>query len=428
MPWTRLRDTFGSKDHDVPGDWSAASGRPSPRVVDAGEVELGAPWAPPTPDVREIRHVTARPSTGNSPEDPGMLSGALLVLVALVLAAAMTGAGYVVYGHQTRFALEHSDHNPLSARIVGGLPEVGWICMAALAVVAALRARSSLRARTGVVMFFSISIGAQLLYAPRNAAGWLVAVIAPVTLAWCLETYLVELRQWVLRRRIAAAETSGRHEAAARYRQAAEEIPILSSVGRLAWRVASAPVRLLVGVVLWLIRLGVDFGGTKAGVKEWVLEVAPTAPGRTGASMRAAAAEQQAAELGERHDQELAALREQYAEQVRRLAAEGEELRAAATKLTTKFELLAGRSTSRARLATEYEWLRESGDPRYGDRAAVAEVARELYAAAGLTSEGTARAYLAEHISEIDDTKSTVRSSGLSGADAMIGAYGVNGS
>jgi hypothetical protein len=397
-----------------------------PRVVNGGEVELGAPWGPTAPHVREVRHVTARPAdAGNSPAgERGLLSGGLLFLVSLVLLATMIGAGYVVYGHQRLFALQNSDHDALAARIVGGLPDVGWICMAALAVVAALRGRSSLRARTGVVIFFSISMGAQLMYAPRTPAGLLVAVIAPVTLAWILETFLVELRHFMLRRL---------------GMDAPEELPILSMVARLIWRTATAPFRVTFGAVLWLIRLCLDWDGTKAGVREWVLDVAPIAPGRTGASLRAAAAEQTAAALREQGAQELDEIREQHARQLSeiqqqhaaelgRLAGDRVRLEHANDRLTTKFGMLADRSTSRARLIAAYEALRVDDDPRYGDRAAVAEVARELCAEAGLASEGTARAYLAEHLNEIGEAQMRFRSSDLSETGAMIGANGVNGS
>lgn len=397
-----------------------------PRIINGGEIPLGAPWGPPAPHVREVRHVTARPAdAGNSPAgERGLLSGGLLFLVSLVLLATMLGAGYVVYGHQRLFALENSDRNQLAARIVGALPDVGWICMAALAVVAALRGRSSLRARTGVVIFFALSMGAQLMYAPRTPAGLLVAVIAPITLAWILETFLVELRHFMVRRL---------------GRDAPEELPILSMVARLIWRTATAPFRFVFGAALWLIRLCLDWGGTMAGAKEWVLDVAPIAPGRTGASLRANAAEQAAAALREQHaralaevqDQhtrQLAEVQQQHATEVARLVDNRDQLRLAAEKLSTKFAQLAERSTSRARLIAAYEALRVDGDPRYGDRAAVAEVARELCSEAGLASEGTARAYLADHLNEIDDASVRFQSSDLSETGEMIGANGVNGS
>ncbi|SDQ03127.1 Protein of unknown function [Thermostaphylospora chromogena] len=135
------------------------------------------------------------------------LPGSLLVGASLLVVAALIGAGIVGYEAQRLFALAHNHIGPeteadrLRAVIIAALPDVGWVAMALVALVAALRGQSSLRARVGVVVFFGLSLGAQVLYAPRTLEGILVAIIAPVAMAWMLETLVVEVRRWAAARR-----------------------------------------------------------------------------------------------------------------------------------------------------------------------------------------------------------------------------------
>lgn len=273
MPTSRLKDLFG---------------RAAPPVTERGEVDPLAPWGPPRDGVREIRHYRVRPhrTRGERPRRD-VLSGGLLWAAGMIIAASLAGAAYVAYESQRLFALAHNHGDGLRAAIVGALPDAGWISMAIVALVAALRGRSSLRARVGVVVFFALSLGAQLMYAPGNAGGYLVAVVAPVTLAWMLETFVVEVRRWALKRRGVEPAT---------------DTPILAALARGVWRFARGCGRL----VLWLVRMLLDRSGTWAGLREWVLDEAPLAPGRTRAGLRAAAALEQAS-AAERHVAELEA-------------------------------------------------------------------------------------------------------------------------
>jgi hypothetical protein len=146
--------------------------------------------------------------------------------------------------------------------------------MALVALVAALRGQSSLRARVGVVMFFALSLGAQVLYAPPGIEGLLVAIIAPVSMAWMLETLIVEVRRW----------------AAAQRGLEISETPILTGVLVAVVRI----LRGLLGLLMWAIRMLFDPKSTGRGLREWILDTAPIAPGRSLASMRAAEAESRA--------------------------------------------------------------------------------------------------------------------------------------
>jgi cell division septum initiation protein DivIVA len=245
-----------------------------------------------------------------------------------------------------------------------------------------------------------------------------------------LESFIVEVRRWVSARRDLDIDES----------------PILTMLGRVGGRVLLGAVRL----PMWVIRLGFDRSGTWAGVREWVLDEAPLAPGRTRASLRAVAAVEQAGsveraaeqaraearaeveriqalasgqvdETMQQAEELVSGARAEAAEQVR--AAEqhaaqqieqvrqsteaklqqadqtSEQLADELDRLRAEYDRVIGAASSKTRLIAAYERLGSAGDPRWMDRDRAGEVARELYQAAGLSSEGTARAYLYEYIS-----------------------------
>ncbi|MFI6541441.1 DUF2637 domain-containing protein [Nonomuraea sp. NPDC050547] len=384
--------------------------------------------------------------TGSTTEAPGeRLSGRLLGAAGVLIFGALVGAGFVGYEAQRLFALlhNHTSANPTAADqvravIIAALPDVGWVAMALVALVAALRGQSSLRARVGVMVFFGLSLGAQILYAPHTIEGMLVAVIAPVTMAWMLESYIVEVRRRVAAQR--GADT--------------DETPILTGVLVSAWRVLRAMVRLL----LWFLRLMLDPKGTCRGVRTWVLETAPLAPGRTTASLASDRALEQAAEAETTVEQVRAETAAQLQAQADAIAAERaemaerlnqstvlarraerrnieQELASLNDRLTATFqawereraarcrlEELAKATSGRERLIVLYEHLGKDGDHRYGKRAAIGELAGELAAAAGLQSEGTARAYLYEHFDTVEARNSHEMSAPYDMIDAGSGS------
>ena len=519
---------------------NATPGERDPHVVDAGQFTPGTPWAPEEKNMVQVRNYDAgtrprkQPKQRRGPDQQrDTFSGAMLSLAGVVIAASAVGAGYVSYGSQKLSAITYlagADKGHHRAAIIAALPDAGWISMALIGLVAALRARSSLRARVGVLLFFGLSLAAQVICVPKTTTGdlnWralLIAVIAPIALAWMLESFVVEVRGW----------------AAARLNLEIDESPILAGAIRGLGRGIRAGARF----PLWLSRLVLAPKETGSELKSWFLDEAPIAPGRTRASMRAdeaveragtaegiagevrkqsaeriaqvqqtaaeqvaqlrseveqaredaaeriaqaqqAAAEQvaqlrmeteqvqaAAAEQAERarreaedrtaaaltqtgreagqvraeadrqieqareqmsaqlqeirrsHEQQLAAQSRDAGSEMdrirrqaqvdlqqlsRRTESEMQELknRTAALqgenrRLQQELELLSGTATSKARLIAAYERLRLAGDPRYGNRASVSQIARELYEDAGLQSEGTARDYLAKHLSELD--------------------------
>jgi hypothetical protein len=426
-----------------------------PRVINGGQIDPLADWSHGD-GVREVRHYGVR--AGGQGRD--MLSGSLLWLAGLIIAGSLLGAGFVAYESQRLFALANNHGDGLRAAITGALPDAGWGAMAIVALVAALRGRSSARARLGVVIFFALSLGAQLMYAPRTWSGYLVAVIPPIVLAWMLESFVVEVRRWAGTRRGLDLD----------------ETPVLTTLARVLW----AGPRLGGRFALWLVRLGMDRAGTWEGIRGWVLDEAPLAPGRTAASLRAAAAveaagsaeqnahreraaaAEQVEQVRAQAEQEVAAARAEAEGQVKQARAEADRLVAEARDLAraevarvrvesreqaeqlrqaceqqladhtaaaqrelqrlgaaleserargqrlegdldqvrSEYDRVLGNASAKSRLIAAYEQLGRSGDPRYGDRDRVGEVARELFEKAGLRSDGTARAYLGEYLAQ----------------------------
>jgi F0F1-type ATP synthase membrane subunit b/b' len=438
MAFLRLRDGSGGQHAE-----------PRPEIVDGGEAAAGAPWIA-RPDVREVRNVRwtlGRRDVERAQRDA--LSGSLLSLAGTVIAASAIGAGYVSYGSQKLFAIAHlagADREHHRASIIAALPDAGWIAMALVGLVAALRGRSSLRARVGVLLFFGLSLAAQVMYAPKTPKGaWdtsalLVAVIAPIALAWMLESFVVEVRRWAAERRHLAID----------------EAPILSTAVRGLGRGVRAATRF----PLWLVRLALAPKETGTGLRDWFLDEAPLAPGRTRASLRAdealaragtaeevaAQAKQQAAELvaqARREAAEQVAQRErdadahvervqaEAAEQLRRLRAEADaqierltsanaDLSGQVDRLREQLETLAGKTTAKARLHALYEQLGRDGDPRYMDPTQVRPVANELASLAGMQSVGTADAYIREYIATKTGGSTPVKGRGTSSRGEMI--------
>lgn len=425
--------------------------------VNGGLIDPDADWN--TEDgIREVRVFGVRDKAEPDRPERDLLSGTLLAVAGVIIAVSLAGAGYIAYEAQRLFTLEHNGGDRTRAAIEAGLADAGWAAMALIALVAALKGRSSLRARAGVVLFFGLSLGAQVMFAEPTIEGYLVAVIPPIVLAWMLESFVVEVRRWAINRRGLDLDES----------------PILGSLFGWIFRLPRTCGRL----GLWLLRLVIDRKGTVGGAKTWVLETAPIAPGRTLMTQRAAAALEQAGTaeqaaqraraealaeveqireasraeiekareisrteveqireasqaeiekaraqtdgritaMEEQHEARLADVfrqaeeemgrreaaadqqREAIEEQLHQRAAQVQRLEKQVGLLLRETELLMESATAKARLITLYERLGAAGDIRYLDRSAIAEVARELYVQAGLSSEGTARAYLGEYI------------------------------
>jgi len=332
---------------------------------DVQEVEAGSPWPPRPADGRTIRQI-ARPRRAEKTRERERVTPALLATAALLITGGLAGAAYVVYESQALFQAAHNHGDGWRAAVSAALPELGWVALALIATVAALRGRSALRARVGAALLFGLSTTAQLMYAERTASGWVAAIIAPVVLAYLLETFLVELRRW------AAARLGV---------ELRDNLLVFTLVGRSVGRVLRLPLRL----GLFALRYRMDRAGTRAYVRGVVLETAPVWWGRT------ALTEQRRAELATAadHDRQIEELRsevERVREQERARADErlrehreqsaellGAMARELETTATTPGQQAAHdgphrRWSSKAEgFRQVYAELRDAGDPRVLD-------------------------------------------------------------
>ncbi len=290
-------------------------------------------WMDKPPGVREIHHYgpgmgRPRPNV-HAPENPAPVSDRIsagsLVVAGLLIAVGIVGGIWVVYDAQFQFALLHNHENETAAHIQAAVPELVWIAMALVGLSQALRGRKSARVTSHILLFFSLSMGAQLMYAMPNPGGYLVAIITPLALAILLETFIDGVYRW----------------AKSRDGEPPEERSILATVGKVLRRVPKLfwllPIALLVGFVLdfhgtaqgtravllavvpwtwlillayplaWLIRLWLDKESTKTGLADWLKDHIPYAPGRTKVQDDARRA---------REDAEMAARKLQSAEQM----------------------------------------------------------------------------------------------------------------
>lgn len=319
------------------------------------------------PGVREIHHYgpgigrsrpNVHPVSGATAPVSDRISAGSLVLAGILIALGILGGIWVVYDAQFQFALLHNHENETAAHIQAAVPELVWIAMALVGLSQALRGRKSARVTSHILLFFSLSMGAQLMYAMPNPGGYLVAIITPLALAILLETFIDGVYRW----------------AKARDGEPVEERSILATIGKVLRRIPKLfwllPLALLVGFVLdfqntaqdtrsvllavvpwawlallaypvaWLIRLWLDKESTKTGLANWLKDHIPYAPGRTKvqddalraredadvAGRKLQSAEQMAAEMVRKaesdRDKAIAELRAEHIAESDRLGAE----------------------------------------------------------------------------------------------------------
>jgi hypothetical protein len=191
------------------------------------------------------------------------------------------------------------------------------------------------------------------LTSPRSVTVW---VLPSALYALASDRLIAVVRQWVR----------------------ASERGDWSAEGGSAWRA-------LGGLTLWVLRLVFDMRGTVAGFRRWVLAEAPVAP---------RSAHSQVAPDDENHRAAAAV----GAESAVRAGAAARSAGALPAGVPLPRSRGSG-STKRAALIRLYEQAGRDGDPRYGDRAKAAALARELAAQIGY-HPGTARRELARYLTE----------------------------
>lgn len=186
------------------------------------------------------------------------VAAAALWVAGIVIVGVIIGGAVVVYDAQYQFAYDHNGEDKNVARIQAAIPDLVWIAMSALGLTQALRGKSSLRATSSIFLFFALSMGAQLLHAEQTPEGYLVAAITPLALALMLEALLHGVRHWALAR-------DGHDD---------KTTPLIV-------RIFVGLLKVLVMPLAWLLRLALDPKQTAGGMRDWLLDVTPYAPGRT---------------------------------------------------------------------------------------------------------------------------------------------------
>lgn len=310
-------------------------------------------WAPfgieageyPEPDRAGVRWIHLgrgkAPNAGQPKDQAGTwLRNAMIALGLLAAAAAV-----VSFEAQYRMVYAAKGVRVVAA-LEAGIPDVSAVVFASLGIALALHGKRALRARVLNVAAVATSIGMNFLAAAngswRDVAIW---VMPSVAYAVASDTAIGVIRAYAL----------------ARQRQLREDLADDEST----------PLAALGGLALWFLRLALAPRSTLAGFRGWVVEEVKVAPGR----MAALPAPQNVAAMP--------------------AAPVAGSVATSRPKALPVVRRPRGQS-KRARLIEAYEALKGT-DPRYGDRSAASQVARELAEQVGL-EWGSARTYLYRHL------------------------------
>jgi hypothetical protein len=292
----------------------------------------------------------------------GMLAAASGLL--LLLAAAQ---GYVSFRAQYAF-VDHAKHTRIPSVLEALGLDTGAVIFALLALSLARRGRPGTVERVLNVACALGSLAMNLLAAnltsPRSITVW---VLPSALYALASDRLIAVVRRWV---------------------QASDPDAHTAREGS-AWQAFG-------GLALWVLRLAFDVRGTVAGLRRWVLAVAPVAPGIR-ASELPSASRPRALPAG-RH--ERGSGRDHRADQSPAHPApqpEPHDLeRPRPGNAAAQHELAPGEKKREA-LIRLYEQCGQTGDPRYGNRANTAALAGEIAGRIGY-HPGTARRELAKYL------------------------------
>jgi len=314
--------------------------------------------APGTNGVRVLNLTPGKPGRDAKDQATSWLVGAMLALGVLAVAAAVVSFAaqyhmvYAAKGVQVVAALE------------AGIPDTAAVVFAALGIALALHGKRALRPRA--LNLAAVATSIFMNFAAAQGTGWrtvAIWVMPSIAYAVASDTAIGVIRAYTI----------------ARQRQLDED---LAAEG-------TTPLDVLGGFMLWLLRLGLAPRSTLSGFRAWVVNSCPVAPG-TRAQLPApnvavlpAAPTPGSTATPTPKDAQPAASRGHAG------VTAGPERRHSESK--------------RAQLIRAYEDLGRAGDPRYGDRAQVSPVARELGERVGL-KWGSARTYLGRHVATLEGT------------------------
>ena len=300
--------------------------------------------APHGPGLFEVIHANGQRGLTNVRRLAGAdrTPGSRLIATAGVLLGLLAAGLFVVtLAAQYRYVWD-AKHQAIPAMIEAGALDVGMAIFSLLALGLAMAGQSARTERALIVVCALASAGQNYAAADVTSPRSVAAyVVPPVFLALVVDRVVAVVRRHVL----GDAERS-----------------VWGTIGRT---VAAAVKGAAVGL-LYLLRLVLAPASTTTGLRRWVLVLTPLPAAEAPAEARAEPEDDE--DQGDEEDGET----------------EPPDIAAA---------------SKRARIAWWYEQ-----DPDYGEREAVAAVAKRLAPRVGL-SEGTARAYLGKIVADLEQTR-----------------------
>lgn len=182
---------------------------------------------------------------------PGLWLALSMAALGLLAAA----AAIVSYSAQYRMVYA-TKRVVISAALEAGIPDVAALIFAALGIALALHGRRALRPRTLNVCAVATSVAMNLMAAGHGWRDVAIWAMPPIAYALASDTAIGVVRAWAIARQRALDETL------------ADE--------------STTPLAMVGGLLLWMLRLGIAPASTLAGLRSWVIEECPVAPGCRG--------------------------------------------------------------------------------------------------------------------------------------------------
>jgi hypothetical protein len=167
-----------------------------------------------------------------------------------VLAAA---SAVVSYAAQYRMVFAAKGVAPVAAR-EAAIPDVAALIFATLGIALALHGKRAVRARVLNVAAVATSVAMNVFAAGRGWRDLAIWAMPPVAYALASDTAIGVVRAWTIARQKAMNMSLADDEA--------------------------TPLAVIGGLLLWLLRLSIAPASTLAGLRAWVVEECPVAPGR----------------------------------------------------------------------------------------------------------------------------------------------------
>jgi len=183
--------------------------------------------------------------------------GLWLALSMVALGLLAVGAAIVSYSAQYQMVYA-TKRVVIPAALEAGIPDVAALIFAALGIALALHGRRALRPRTLNVCAVATSVGMNVMAAGHGWRDFAIWAMPPIAYALASDTAIGVVRAWTIARQRALNE------------ELADE--------------GTTPLAMVGGLLLWMLRLGFAPASTLTGLRDWVIDECPVAPGRRGST------------------------------------------------------------------------------------------------------------------------------------------------